>query len=138
MTDQTPTACPANTSIALDSLEIPLQMLTMQRPTVTIASAASCQENALKPTFGITLMATAYVFNNRALQIIILIIMIADANASLIAPLATLENTGAVKSVHASATPSQLLLRLITPNTHGMVRPASGTAWKMRLPLVRP
>ena len=110
----------------------------MKRPTVTIASAASFQENALKPTFGITLKATAYVFNNRALQIIILIIMIADANASLIAPLAALENTGAVKSAHASATPSQLLLTLITPNTHGMVRPAPGTAWKMPLPLVRP
>jgi hypothetical protein len=82
-------------------------------------------------------MAYAYVLNNRALQIIILIIMIADANVSL-HRLATLENTGAVKSAHASATPAELLTTLITPNSHGMVRPASGTAWKMPRTLVHP
>jgi hypothetical protein len=67
-----------------------------------------------------------------------LIIMIADANASLISPLAALENTGAVKSAHASATQLKLLLTLLSPSTHGMVKPASGTAWRMPLPLVRP
>ncbi len=49
----------------------------------TIASAALSLKNARKPTSGITSMAHAFALPNPALRIIILIIMIASANAAL-------------------------------------------------------
>lgn len=74
-------------------------------------------------------MAHAFALPNPALRIIILIIMIASANAALTWP-APLASTGAVIRANANATQSPHPQPSQTLNTLSTAIPVSGTAWK--------
>jgi len=79
-------------------------------------------------------MKIACVYNNLALRIIILIIMIAGAYAFLTINNAPKDITGAVLIVNANAIPNHCRLQVYqTQSTHGIVKPAHGIALKMQL-----